>query len=135
MKTTEEKEKFIQLRAKGFSYDKITEKLQVSKPTLLKWNGEFLEQVEEAQFHEFDNLLNEYQVFRTKRFENNCRLLSACYKELEKKIDKLEKLTVPELLNLVDKLEKKIEAETERSSIYIEVPSNYSFKKTERVEL
>jgi len=134
-KTIEQKEKFIQLRAKGFSYNKIAEELEVSKNTLLKWNGELLEEVQEAQFHEFDNLLNEYQVHRTKRFEQNCKLLKACYAEVEKKIDNLEKLSVPELQKLVEQLEKKIEAEAERSSIYIEVPSNYNFKHTERIEI
>lgn len=135
MKTIEEKEKFIQLRAKGFSFDRIAEELEVSKPTLLKWNGEFLEEVQEAQFHEYDNLLSEYQVMRTKRFEQNCKLLNACYEELEKRADKLERLSVPELAKLAEALEKKLEAETDRSSIFIEVPVNFNYKHTSRIEL
>jgi transposase-like protein len=35
------KEKFIQLRAKGFSFDKIAKEISTSKPTLLKWSEEF----------------------------------------------------------------------------------------------
>jgi len=135
MKTIEEKEKFIQLRAQGFSFDKIAEELEVSKPTLLKWNGEFLSEIQEAQFHELDKILNEYQVHRKKRFEKNCKLLNAVYAELEKKVEKLEKLSVPELAKLAEALESKLEKETERSSIYIPVPSNYSFQQTERIEL
>ena len=135
MKTIEQKEQFILLRAKGYSFDKIAEQLQVSKPTLLKWSGEFLDEVKEAQFHEFDNLMNEYQVHRQKRFEQNCKLLNACYTELEKRTDKLERLSVPELTKMVEQLEKKLEAEAERSSIYIEVPSDYSFMKTEPIQL
>jgi len=135
MKTIEQKEQFIQLRAQGFSFDKIAEKLEVSKPTLIKWNGEFLEEVKEQQFHELDNLLNEYQVHRKKRFEQNCKLLNACYAELEKKTDKLERLSVLELEKLVETLEKKLEAEAERSFIYIDVPSEYSFRKTEPIAL
>lgn len=134
-KTIEQKEQFIQLRAKGFSYDKIAEQLQVSKNTLLKWNGEFIEEIAEAEFHEFDNLLNQYEVHRKKRFEQNCKLLNACYAELEKRIDKLERLTVPELAKLAETLESKLETEAERSSIFIEVPTNYRFKNTERIEL
>jgi len=134
MKTIEQKEEFIQLRAKGFSFDKIAEELEVSKPTLLKWNGEFLEEVQEAQFHEYDNLLNEYKVHRAKRFEQNCKLLNAVYEELEKKADNLQKLSVIELEKLAEALEKKIETEAERSSINIETPSNYSFKQHERIE-
>lgn len=134
-KTIEQKEQFIQLRAKGFSYDKIADQLQVSKNTLLKWNGEFIEEIAEAEFHEFDNLLNQYEVHRKKRFEQNCKLLNACYAELEKRIDKLERLTVPELAKLAETLESKLETEAERSSIFIEVPTNYRFKNTERIEL
>lgn len=134
-KTVEQKEEFIQLRAQGLSYDKISEKLQVSKNTLLKWNGEFLEEIQQAQFHELDNLLNQYEVHRKKRFEKNCKLLNAVYAELEKRIEKLEKLSVPELAKLAEALESKLEKETERGSIFVPVPSNYSFQHTERIEL
>ena len=86
-KTVEEKEKFIQLRAKGLSFDKIAKELNVSKNTLLKWNGEFYEQVEEAQFHELDSLLDEFKVSRRTRFEQNCKILNAVYKELNKRME------------------------------------------------
>ena len=134
-KTLEEKARFIQLRAQGLSFDSIAEEMQVSKPTLLKWQGEFYEEVKQAQFHEFDNLLNQFQVHRNKRFENNCRLLNACYAELENRIEQLEELSVPELQKLVEQLEKKIEAETARATIEVEVPSNYSFEMKEPLEL
>jgi len=135
MKTIEQKEEFIQLRAKGLSFDKIAEELEVSKPTLINWQGEFLEEVKEAQFHELDNLLNEYKVHRRKRFEQNCKLLNAVYEELEKRTEKLQKLSVTELAKLAETLEKKIEAETERSSISIPVPKKYSFEWSEYIEL
>ena len=41
MKTITEKNEFIELRSKGLSYNKIAEKMKVSKPTLLKWGQEF----------------------------------------------------------------------------------------------
>jgi len=134
-KTIEQKQRFIELRAKGFSYDKISEELEVSKNTLLSWNGEFLEEVAEAQFHEFDNLLNEYKVHRRKRFEQKCKLLNAVYAELEKRTERLEKLSVTELAKLAETLEEKIEAETKRSAIPIPVPKSYSFEWTEYIEL
>ena len=134
-KTIEQKEQFIQLRAKGFSYDRIAEQLEVSKNTLLKWNAEFLEEVQEAQFHEFDNLLSEYKVHRKKRFEQKCKLLNACYTELEKRIERLEKLSVPELHKLAEQLEEGIQEEAERSSIHVAVPANYKYEHTERLEL
>lgn len=135
MKTIEQKGKFVQLRAKGFSYDKISEELEVSKNTLLKWNGEFLQEIKEAEFHEFDNLLNEYKVHRKKRFEQNCKLLKAVYAELEKRTDNLQKLSVPELAKLAEALESKLETEAERSAIPVPIPSKYSFELTELIEL
>ena len=135
MKTIEQKEKFVQLRAQGFSYDKISEELEVSKNTLLKWNGEFLQEIKEAEFHEFDNLLNEYKVHRKKRFEQNCKLLKAVYAELEKRTDNLQKLSVPELAKLAEALENKLETESDRSAIPVPIPSKYSFETTELIEL
>lgn len=41
MKDINLKEKFIQLRAKGVSFDKISKETSSSKPTLLKWSEEF----------------------------------------------------------------------------------------------
>ena len=133
-KTIQEKEKFIQLRAQGLSFDKIAEELNISKNTLLKWQGEFFEEVKEAQFTEYENLLNEYQVHRTKRFEQNCKLLKAVYAELEKRTERLEKCSVPELEKLAEKLEKRIEEEASRSAIKIPVPKNFNHAWTEYIE-
>jgi transposase len=33
----DQKEQFIELRAKGVSYDEIAKEIGVSKPTLIKW--------------------------------------------------------------------------------------------------
>ena len=109
MKTIEQKEQFIQLRAKGYSFDKIAEQLEVSKPTLIKWNGEFLEEVKEQIFHEYDKLLNKFKVHRLKRFEQNCKLLNAVHKELDKRTEKLERLSIMELEKLKVSLVNKIE--------------------------
>jgi len=49
----EQQARFIELRGKGMSFQKIAEEIGVSKPTLIKWNGELLEQVKEAQYMEF----------------------------------------------------------------------------------
>jgi predicted RND superfamily exporter protein len=136
-KTIQEKERFIQLRARGLSFDKIAEELQVSKPTLLKWSGEFYEEIKEAEFQEFDSLLNEYQVHRNNRFKQNCKLLNACYEELENKLEKkdLSKLSVPELQKLVSILEEKLDKESANSEIQVQVPSDYSFAYKEFLRL
>ena len=45
MKDSSVKEKFIQLRAKGLSFDKIAKQIKISKPTLLKWSEEFEKEI------------------------------------------------------------------------------------------
>ena len=40
MKTAEDRERFVELRAAGLSYAKISEALAVSKPTLVSWAKE-----------------------------------------------------------------------------------------------
>lgn len=41
MKDTDTKQRFIELRAKGLSFDKISDKLNTSKQTLINWQSEF----------------------------------------------------------------------------------------------
>jgi len=124
MKTVEEKQQFIQLRARGFSFEKIAEKLEVSVPTLLKWSGEFYEEVQEAQFHEQENLLNQYSVMRRNRFEVYSRLLSEALQELKNRAEqnKLERMDTEKLLNLALKIEERLEQDTAQKLVLVNTP-------------
>src|SRR5690242_18322108 len=46
MHSTKTQRKFIQLRSEGLSFARISEQLRVSKPTLLKWNRWFEEEID-----------------------------------------------------------------------------------------
>ena len=46
--------KFVELRAKGMSFERIAEEIKVSKPTLIKWSEELFHEVQEAQFYELE---------------------------------------------------------------------------------
>ena len=37
-KTLDERQQFIELRAKGYSFQKISDELDISKPTLIEWS-------------------------------------------------------------------------------------------------
>lgn len=50
MKTDTEKEKFIELRARGLSFSKIAEAIGVSKPILIKWNSELGKEIANQKF-------------------------------------------------------------------------------------
>jgi transposase len=130
VKTIEEKQRFIQLRAQGYSFDKIAEQLEVSKPTLLSWSGELYSEVQEAVFHEQEQLLNQYQVMRRARFEVYTRLLSEALQELSKRAEenrKLEKLSVSELLKLALTLEERLEQDTAQKLVLVDTQPHKSW--------
>ena len=125
----EEQAKFIELRGKGMSFQKISEEMGVSKPTLIKWNGELLEQVKEAQYMEFENLVEEYGLFRKKRFEVYCKALNSALKEFQERAETGELKNVPtdKLLNLVEQLEKRVERDTTKELLSVRVKDNFHF--------
>jgi len=70
MKPTEIKTKFVDLRAKGWSFDKIASELKVAKKTLLNWNQELKKEIEELKAIELKSLreqyyINQYQSIKT----------------------------------------------------------------------
>ena len=125
-KTLEEQEKFIQLRAQGMSFDKISKELNVSKPVLLKWNGEFLDRIKEAQFYELENIVEKYSLMRAKRFEVHSKLLNSALKELQERAEnnKLKTLSTEKLFQLVEELEQRIEKDTSRELLSVPVDSH-----------
>ena len=127
----EEQAKFIELRGRGMSFQKISEEMGVSKPTLIKWNGELLEQVKEAQYMEFENLVEQYGLFRKKRFEIYCKALNSALKEFEERAEKGELKEVPtdKLLNLLEQLEKRVEKDTSRELLSVHVRDTWKLNE------
>lgn len=125
-KTLEEQEKFIQLRAQGMSFDKISKELNVSKPVLLKWNGEFLERIRQAQYYELENIVEKYSLMRAKRFEVHSKLLNSALAELQERAEnnKLKTLSTEKLFQLVEELEQRIEKDTSRELLSVPVDSH-----------
>jgi len=112
-KSIVEAEKFIELRARGLSFDKIAEETGVSKPTLLKWNKEFLEHIEEAQFFELQNLLSQYGVMRRNRVEAISEMLGSALLELRSRAGAgdFSRMDTDKLLNFILTLESRLEKE------------------------
>ena len=127
----EQQARFIELRGKGMSFQKIAEEIGVSKPTLIKWNGELLEQVKEAQYMEFENLVEQYGLFRKRRFEIYCKALNSALKEFEERAEKGELKEVPtdKLLNLVEQLEKSVEKDTSRELLSVHVRDTWKLNE------
>ena len=127
----EQQARFIELRGKGMSFQKIAEEIGVSKPTLIKWNGELLEQVKEAQYMELENLVEQYGLFRKKRFEVYCKALNSALKEFQERAETGELKNVPtdKLLNLVEQLEKRVERDTSRELLSVHVRDTWKINE------
>ena len=67
MKDNDTKEKFLELRANGLSYDKIAKKLNISKQTLIAWSQEFKYELSNLKAIELDRLQQEYFISKIKR--------------------------------------------------------------------
>lgn len=65
----DQKERFVELRAKGVSYDDIVKEIGVSKPTLIKWGRELELEISNLKALEWEALQEKHFVSKTKRVE------------------------------------------------------------------
>jgi len=124
MVAKEVKEKFVELRAKGFSYSNIAEQLGVSKQSLISWSREFKDDIANLGAIERDALYEKYRQDKASRIQMFGDELEKVRSEFKKRdlsdlsTDKLYTL----LLHLQDSLDKEI------------VPIRFSGKKTMEAE-
>lgn len=118
-KSTEEIEKFIELRARGLSYDKIAEQTGTSKPTLLKWSNQYGRELEQAQYFELHSLLAQYGLLKQQRVESVSVLLQAVMEEMKKRAstESLSRLPTDKLFSLYLALEGRLHEETRANKI------------------
>jgi transcriptional regulator with XRE-family HTH domain len=83
-KTIEDKQKFIELRAKGYSYAKIAEQINVSKPTLIQWSQEdaTFRNINNLRALHLDELQEKYAISKQHRIEVFSELLEKVKAEL-----------------------------------------------------
>ena len=79
---TELKHDFIELRAKGYSYRKISKKLDVSIGTLSSWRQELEGEIATLKAEELDALYERYYMTKQKKITQLGRQLKAMQKEL-----------------------------------------------------
>ena len=103
MKDISIKEKFVELRARGLSFKKIADEIQVSKPTLIKWNSEFNKEITNLRFLACEELLERYQLMKENRMEIFAKILNQALQELQNR--KFDVLSTKDLLTLVNCLD------------------------------
>lgn len=108
MKDNDTKLEFLALRAKGFSYARISEKLEVSKPTLIDWARQFRDDITNLRTIELEALQDQFYATRERRI----KLLGEQLEKIEAELAKrdLSPLPTDKLIDLkmrlVDNLKK-----------------------------
>ena len=69
MELIEVKEKFIELRAKGYSFDKIAKETGKAKQTLIDWSKELQEEIANLKALELETLYEKYYLLKEVRLQ------------------------------------------------------------------
>jgi hypothetical protein len=84
-KDVQTKEKFIELRAAGKSFEGIAQELDVSKPTLIGWSKELSMEIRNLKAIRLEALQEQYHVLQARRIELIGQKLQAVVDELDKR--------------------------------------------------
>ena len=107
MKDNETKSKFVEMRAKNISFDKIAKELKVSKQTLITWSKDNELEINNLREIEFDSLRERLKLTK----ENRLTFLSKCLERINAELEKRDFANIPDsklielqikLLNEVD---------------------------------
>jgi IS30 family transposase len=83
MESLETKERFIELRAKGWSFDKIAKELGKAKQTLIDWSKELQDEVANRKALELEVLYETYYLLKEAKIKKYGAILSKITNELE----------------------------------------------------
>lgn len=95
------KEKFIELRARGMSFNAISQELEVSKPTLIEWSKELAIAISNLKAMELEDLQERYFIQKKKRIELFGSQVEAIKNELATR--DLKQLPTSKLFDLLGK--------------------------------
>ena len=73
----------MELRAQGLPLAKIADEINVSKPTLINWDKEFKEEIDNLRAMELEALYDKYDLSTRKKVEFFGDVLSRIQRELE----------------------------------------------------
>lgn len=90
--------RFIELRGKGNSFDRIAKELNVSKATLINWSNELKQEVGNYVAMERDAILERYKMTKKHQMELYGEQLTSIREELSKR--KLDDIPTEKLLNM-----------------------------------
>lgn len=109
MEILEIKERFIELRAKSWSFDKIAKELGKAKQTLIDWSKELQDEIANRKALELEALYETYYLQRENRIQNLGAMLSKIKKEVESR--DLSDIPTDKLLDLFLKYSNQVKEE------------------------
>ena len=109
METVETKERFIELRAKGWSFDKIAKELGKAKQTLIDWSKELEDEIANLKALELEALYEKHYLLKENRIETFGALLRKLKEEVESR--DLSDVPTDKLLDLFLKYNNQIREE------------------------
>lgn len=83
MELLETKERFIELRAKGWSFDKIAKEIGKAKQTLIDWSKELQDEIANRKALELETLYEKYFLLKEAKIKKYGAILSKITNELE----------------------------------------------------
>lgn len=109
MEAIETKERFIELRAKGWSFDKIAKKIGKAKQTLIDWSKELQDEIANRKALELEALYETYYLQRESRLQTFGAMLTKIKEEVENR--DLSDVPTDKLLDLLLKYENQLKDE------------------------
>jgi hypothetical protein len=85
METIELKEKFIELRAKGWSFDKIVKETGKAKQTLIDWSKDLQDEIANRKALELEALYESYYLLKENRLQTFGAMLTKIKAEVERR--------------------------------------------------
>lgn len=91
MRDNEKKDEFIRLRAEGYSFGAISEKIGVSKSTLWRWEKQLTAKIADSKAERLRELYHQYGLAKAARIEK----LGKALNRLETALDNVDLSTLP----------------------------------------
>jgi|SRR5262245_27921384 len=101
MKEQEIRNRFVDLRAKGWSYERIAKELKVSKQSLINWSKQLSLEISNLRTIQLESLQEEYYLLKTQRIEILGQKLKAVKEELDQR--NLADIPTEKLFNILFK--------------------------------
>jgi hypothetical protein len=103
------KERFIEMRAKGYSFDKIAKDLGKAKQTLIDWSKELQDEIANRRALELEALYESYYLLKENRLQTFGAMLTKIKEEVERR--DLSDVPTDKLLELLLKYNSQVKDE------------------------